>query len=184
MTFFFFNSMGVVGVILGGAVGWACLPVLRQCGIDMSSGEQKILYGLNGLLFGSALFSLFVDRCEIPNLIGSYRANIVQFCYSAVGQDVPAGYTVHSGRRLAFFAWPLAIGPLVLLVAGLLMWIIDAVQGIGFASNAEYATYLLTTCANVVVVSIVALVTGPIRLIPAKRRRRKRGASRPGHRSS
>ena len=72
-----------------------------------------------GALF-LGLFALTVDRCEVPGLLPSYRANL-QNLFAAVAESGMGTYDkpVVPGRRIAFFILPIVVTPWILLLLGL-----------------------------------------------------------------
>jgi hypothetical protein len=107
------NTAGVVGVVLAVLLGYrldAALP--RTPGMeDLGICASALFLGAYGLTF---------DRCEVPGLLGSYRANLQNFFAAASEAGLGTyGKSLVPGRRMAFFFLPVFLAPLLPLAIGL-----------------------------------------------------------------
>jgi hypothetical protein len=106
------NTPGLLGVALAVVFGmWldSLLPVPPP-------GLEDLAIHAGALFLG--LFALTVDRCEVPGLLASYRANL-QNVTAAVEGMFGDKVAVVPGRRLTFFVIPLVLVPLIPLLVGL-----------------------------------------------------------------
>jgi hypothetical protein len=109
----FTTRSGVIGVVLA-----VCLGVWLDSVLPAGKPGMEDLAIHAGALF-LGLYALTVDRCEVPGLLPSYRANLQNF-FAAVSETGMGTYDkpVVPGRRLSFFVLPIVIIPWILLLIG------------------------------------------------------------------
>jgi hypothetical protein len=111
---YFLNTPGLIGIVLVVVLGhwlYAVVPARMP-------GREELVINAGALFLG--LYALTVDRCEVPGLLPSYRANLQNF-FAAMAESGMGTYdkTVVPGRRLSFFFLPLVVAPLITLLFGL-----------------------------------------------------------------
>jgi hypothetical protein len=155
---YFTNRYGVIGVVLAVALGlWmdSVLPAGMPARDDLPIHAGALFLGL---------YALTVDRCEVPGLLASYRANL-QNLFAEVAESGMGTYDkpVVPGRRLSFFILPIVVTPWILLLIGLghaayELWTAGSLSRLDRLRDLELpvASVLAWTC--------YALVTQPLRL--------------------
>jgi hypothetical protein len=78
---------------------------------------DDVAIALSALLLG--LYALTVDRCEVPGLLRSYRANL-QNLFAIAARDLGAQdhRLIVPGRRLSFFMLPVVVTPAIPFLIG------------------------------------------------------------------
>ena len=108
------NRPGVVGVVLAIALGFGLDAVLPQ---DVP-GFDVLPIHLAGLFLG--LYALTVDRCEVPGLFASYRANLQNFFATASEAGLGTyDKPIVPGRRLSWFILPIVVTPVITFLLGM-----------------------------------------------------------------
>jgi hypothetical protein len=119
------NRPGVIGVVLAVALGFALDAVLRAG----PPGFSDLSIHLGGMFLG--LYALSVDRCEVPGLLASYRANMQNFVATASASGLGRyDKPIVPGRRLSWFILPVVITPLITFPIGLVdAWLLFSRNG-------------------------------------------------------
>ena len=155
---FLVNLRGVIGVVLAVVAGFqvdafvgARAPQLETVGIHAGA-----------LLLG--LYGLTVDRCEVPGLWASYRANVSNV-FAAASEAGLGTYDkpVVPGRRMAVFLFPVAVAPAL----GFLLSMADAAvrwNGHGAVTRAEWFEFVEMPVATIGLWAAYALATQRLRL--------------------
>lgn len=105
------NRPGGIGVALAVAFGLWLDSVLPP-GLEVR--EELAMHG-GALLLG--LYALTVDRCEVPGLWASYKANL-QNLFALAAESGLGTYDKEPvpGRRLSFFILPVVITPVLMFL--------------------------------------------------------------------
>ena len=119
------NRPGVIGVVLAVAAGFGLDAVLPQD----APGFSALPIHLAALVLG--LYALTVDRCEVPGLLASYRANLRNFFAAAAASGLGTYDTpIVPGRRLSWFIVPIVVMPAISFPIGLLdAWLLFSKNG-------------------------------------------------------
>jgi hypothetical protein len=110
------NRLGLIGVVLAVVLGlWLDGKVPKHV-----PGLEDLAIHVGALFLG--LFALTVDRCEVPGLLASYRANLQNFFATAAASGLGTyDKPIVPGRRMAFFVLPLVVAPLILPLIGMIV---------------------------------------------------------------
>jgi len=111
---YFLNTPGLIGIVLVVVLGHWLYAVLPP----RMPGLEELVINAGALFLG--VYALTVDRCEVPGVLRSYRANLQNF-FAAMAESGMGTYDkpVVPGRRLSFFFLPLVVAPLITLLFGL-----------------------------------------------------------------
>ena len=92
---YFLNRPGLIGIVLVVVLGHRLYAVLPA----RTPGLEELVMNAGALFLG--LYALTVDRCEVPGLLPSYRANLQNF-FAAMAEGGMGTYDkpVVPGRRL------------------------------------------------------------------------------------
>ena len=102
------NRPGFIGVVLAVGSGlW--LDSVLPAGL---AAREELAMDLGALVLG--LYALTVDRCEVPGLWASYKANL-QNLFALAAESGLGTYDKEPvpGRRLCFFILPVVIAPVL-----------------------------------------------------------------------
>ena len=152
------NRPGVIGVVLAVVLGlWLDGKVPKHV-----PGLEDLAIHAGALFLG--LYALTVDRCEVPGLVASYRANL-QNLFAAAAESGLGTYDkpVVPGRRLSFFVVPLVIVPLVSLLLGIVVIGFDVADD-GKVAPLDFDRNFTLPAAGAAIWAGYALVTQRIRL--------------------
>ena len=150
---------GIAGVALAIGVGYGVRAILLR----HHPGETDLAFHLALLVLG--LYGLTFDRCEVPGLIASYRANVRDFVYAlgiAFGEK-PVG--VERTRRLCVFIIPVAFAPFLGVALSLFALAFDKWAD-GEVSRAELHRGVVLHLAVLVLWAGYARLTARLRLRP------------------
>jgi hypothetical protein len=105
------NRPGGIGVVLATAFGFWMEDVL-PAGLP---GRESLSMNLGALFLG--VYALTVDRCEVPGLLASYKANVKNLFALAAESGLGTYHTKPvPGRRLSFFVLPVVIAPVIVFL--------------------------------------------------------------------
>ena len=151
------NRLGVVGVVLAVLLGlWLDGKVPKHV-----PGLEDLAIHIGALFLG--LYALTVDRCEVPGLLASYRANLRNLFATAAASGLGTyDKPVVPGRRLAFFVLPLVVAPLILPLIGMIAIGFDVADD-GKVSPLDFDRNFTLPMAGVAIWAGYALVTQRLR---------------------
>ena len=129
---------------------------------------DDVVIVLAALLLG--LYALTVDRCEVPGLLASYRANLRNFLAIADGDlGAPSHKPIVPGRRLCFFIVPVVVTPAIPFLIALGWLVYQGATG-GRVSPHDSHRYVELPLAGVAVWLAYAWLTRSLRRRPSRSR--------------
>ena len=93
------------------------------------SAKSVLVFYAVGMTLPLALLAYVIDRCDRKGALRPYWENSLQFCFDMYDHDPSDWFPYHPGRRTAWCVWPLALGPYIVLLTYLVIWVCAAVQG-------------------------------------------------------
>jgi hypothetical protein len=155
-----FNWRGLFATILVGIPVFSALNWLENVrGWPVTSA---LAFTAVGMTLPLALLACVIDRCDRKGALRPYWENSLQFCFEMYGHDPPEWFSYHPGRRTAWCVWPLALGPYIILLTYLVVWVCAAVQG----HPAWLLPQLLCVLAAAVGAIVFAKTTEWVRVLP------------------
>lgn len=152
-----FNWRGLFATIVIGFPAFWALNQLENAGW---TAAPSLCFIAIAMTLPLSMFAYTIDRCDRPGALRPYWDNSIQECYAMYGYRDEDAF--NPDRRTAWCVWPLALGPYIIFLIYVGVWLYWAITG----DPLTLLPYLGCSFASCVVAAIYAKTTEWVRVVP------------------